>query len=140
MCYCEYPDYYVSTKRKARKVHRCNECLQPIKKGEYYLCDRAVMDGDWYGSKYCLNCEELLLFLKERLDCFCPDMGGLMQEIRDSDLQDEDYLIPLRVLPSGALAETDTSVEEEDGNYDEVLHNAFYADFYRLRKPVKAVA
>ncbi|VEP17899.1 conserved hypothetical protein [Hyella patelloides LEGE 07179] len=59
-----------------------------------------------------------------------------MESIRDSGLENEDCLIPLSEGLDNNLTLMDTKVAEEDENRYEGLHNAFYADFYRL-KPIK---
>ena len=46
---------------KARKVHHCSECSRDIHPGEKYENTKAVMDGEWYLSKTCLDCQSLRL-------------------------------------------------------------------------------
>ncbi|WP_144053344.1 hypothetical protein [Xenococcus sp. PCC 7305] len=57
-----------------------------------------------------------------------------MEEIRDSDIQNEDYLIPLFLNEQGILQEMDTSVEESSKEYDEYRHDAFFASHFRLKE------
>ncbi|WP_144876336.1 hypothetical protein [Hyella patelloides] len=95
-----------------------------------------MSEGEWHYYKICLNCQQLIDYLYETQDCYCFVHGELMESIRDSGLENEDCLIPLSEGLDNNLTLMDTKVAEEDENRYEGLHNAFYADFYRL-KPIK---
>lgn len=78
--YCD-ETYAVYNERltKARKVHRCGACHEPIEPGHYYYRIRGVHSDGVDGYKRCLRCQALHVHLRglgehdewpdERLDC-----------------------------------------------------------------------
>lgn len=63
--------------RKARKVHKCNECGRVIEKGEIYERYAGICDGDFFTAKTCEGCRII------RDDLFCDGwfFGGIWEEI-----------------------------------------------------------
>ena len=66
-CTCVYADYsdnlpdpFTSTKRRARKNHKCCECNRVIGPGEHYYYDSGKWDNEWLTFKMCLPCGEIL--------------------------------------------------------------------------------
>lgn len=53
--------------RKAKKLHKCNECGRQIAPGEIYLYCKWIYDGDWGTSKMCAHCEVAAEWL--RINC-----------------------------------------------------------------------
>lgn len=49
---------------KARKPHKCCECLMQIEKGDIYERVEGLWDGRWYTCKSCDRCAKL------RTHCF----------------------------------------------------------------------
>jgi hypothetical protein len=47
------------TMRRARKVHSCDECRQPINPGELYEHCRGLSDGYWDTFKTCESCKRM---------------------------------------------------------------------------------
>lgn len=45
---------------KARKIHRCDECLGYIQKGETYTNHHGVFDGQGFTHKVCSDCAALI--------------------------------------------------------------------------------
>lgn len=55
----EYPQAYRRTGRRARKEHRCCECLGTIRKGEAYTYHSGIWDNRPDSFKICSDCELL---------------------------------------------------------------------------------
>jgi hypothetical protein len=53
------PGGYKKTTREARRPHRCCECGGRIKRGDAYLYESGIWDGEPEGYKTCLDCESL---------------------------------------------------------------------------------
>jgi hypothetical protein len=56
---CELPSAFWSELRKAKKYHKCCECLGTIKKGEQYYYNRGIWDYEPMSFKECENCHDL---------------------------------------------------------------------------------
>lgn len=139
MCSCdyEYADFYEIRTHKARKTHKCLECRQSINKGDIYTYHRAFNDGSWFWGRLCSNCMNVYEYIQKHEECFCPSLGGLIYEIKEWGLEAEDYLIPFRILDSGEVVQMDTNIDEEDERWDEDLHEATSASFFRLNPKYK---
>lgn len=72
----EYPEFYSSVDRVARKEHECCECQEAILPGETYEYVAAKMDGFFYTVKTCMSCVRVRNSL-----CPCGNHGELWQEI-----------------------------------------------------------
>lgn len=59
MCDSEIPSAYGCEWRKARKQHKCCECLGVIGKSEHYHYHHGVWDGQGSSFKVCADCEAL---------------------------------------------------------------------------------
>lgn len=55
----DFADVWNSTVRKARKVHRCHECREPIAIAQRYEHATSLYDGHWSTHKRCLLCVEI---------------------------------------------------------------------------------
>jgi hypothetical protein len=53
------PSCYNEKIRKARKTHRCYECLRDIIPGEKYESTSGIWDGDPCRYKTCLDCKSI---------------------------------------------------------------------------------
>ncbi len=90
-CYCDYgdaPEFYISTRRTARKTHRCEECRCFILPGEKYENVTAKWEGDVSGVKTCAHCLALRDWVVGNVPCSCWQHGymieGLQQSIEDA--------------------------------------------------------
>ena len=54
----ESPEFHDSTYRTARKEHQCEECYQPIRRGERYERHAGKYDGEMYSYALCIACDE----------------------------------------------------------------------------------
>ena len=45
--------------QKARKRHKCDECMRTIEPGEEYENYKGVSDGEWFVHKTCLGCARI---------------------------------------------------------------------------------
>ena len=80
---CDIPDYYEVHTRKARKVHTCMECFEPIQIGETYEDYAHVDMGKMWHHKTCDNCSNLRILLSPMYQEHvyeCGIMGGELQE------------------------------------------------------------
>ena len=60
--YCECDDYCTclsSTRPKARKEHKCNECKRTIPIGDKYLREVTLYEGEVEAWKTCKDCESI---------------------------------------------------------------------------------
>lgn len=57
---CEAPTIYEDVVRKARKVHKCCECSEPILVGENYCYFKGLYDGSWSSYKQHTRCRDLM--------------------------------------------------------------------------------
>jgi hypothetical protein len=77
-CSCdgESPSCFRQVIRKARRNHKCYECLGEIVPGERYEYSSGVWDGEPASFKVCLSCadarEEVYLVIGEM-----PDFGSV---------------------------------------------------------------
>ena len=96
-CYCDYdsPRWYASKVRRARKVHKCEECNGLIAVGEQYEAAWGVMD--WgerpYMAKTCDRCLTLRIWVKNNLPCFCWAHGNLDDDM-DNAIDDARWRAP----------------------------------------------
>jgi hypothetical protein len=72
-CYCDYerPDAYSACVRKARKRHKCNECLNEIVPGDRYEHAWAVYSGEIMTFDTCPRCLALREHVQAHVPCFC---------------------------------------------------------------------
>lgn len=85
-CFCDYDpaDFYSRQMRKARKVHRCEECGCAINAAEHYERVTGKWDGDVTTFKTCSRCIALRDCLQAHLPCFCWAHGNLLGDCRDA--------------------------------------------------------
>lgn len=61
MCNVDYSDGYVTILHDrhpiAKKEHRCGECHRTIWRGESYMTERTIFDGNAETHKTCLHCQ-----------------------------------------------------------------------------------
>jgi hypothetical protein len=89
-CDCEYPKFFTSKIRKARKTHKCDECSRLINIGDEYEYVSGKWD-DFIGSyKTCFECSDVRTWLKKRIDC-CVAFGELRTELIESEIISDDY-------------------------------------------------
>jgi hypothetical protein len=91
----EYPQAFRSYQRKARRKHRCCECLGWIRKGEIYTYCSGIWDNHPASYKTCPDCTllrfqvELSLGRHDYEDGIC--IGGLLEwicEARSTEFAD----------------------------------------------------
>ena len=77
-----------STNPIARKEHKCDGCLEVIKKGDQYSYYAGINDGDFTQSKMCNPCEEYFDANNDRFEdgAFMP---GEIGEMRKEDQLNE---------------------------------------------------
>ena len=83
MCDCsdfEAPAVFKEVTRRARKRHRCGECLGLIEPGAAYHESRGLWDGQWSSHKTCKSC---FVVANDLLDCYS---FGDLAECLDNDL------------------------------------------------------
>jgi hypothetical protein len=68
------------TDRRARKEHVCDECREPITRGELHKYITSLFDGHWDTYRMCLLCDEIG-------DHFSCGRGRIMQTLW-SDLEE----------------------------------------------------
>ena len=57
---CEMPDVFDCKLVKARKQHRCCECLDDILPGQEHYYSSGLWDGEWQNFRQCAECHELV--------------------------------------------------------------------------------
>lgn len=77
---------HITTKRKARKEHRCSECRGIIRAGESYTIESGIQDGP-FAYKFCTYCHPMF---EEANDKSWKDngegvqfQGGLFDDVMD---------------------------------------------------------
>ena len=59
-CFCDYdgpmPEFYRVDAQQAKKPHKCCECHQEIKPGEWYTTASGKWDGEFATFKTCGFC------------------------------------------------------------------------------------
>jgi len=55
-----YPEFYIETNRKARKVHKCTECRRDILPKETYMTIAGKWDGVIQTYKHCADCQSII--------------------------------------------------------------------------------
>ncbi len=113
MCFDTDYDYYyfTSERRKARKVHKCDECRQPIQVGEHYRYSAGSVDGEIDSFKACLRCEAMRAEIKRHeiaegcapFESICPD--GYLREYLDNVEPERRAAIEAAASPAGLDAE-----------------------------------
>lgn len=85
-CSCDYDGYFSFCSpriiNKAKKRHRCSECHGGIMPGERYEYIAGVQDGDFWTSKTCTRCLDLLDWITAHVPCFCRMYGALFEDDR----------------------------------------------------------
>lgn len=78
---------------RARKEHRCSECVDGIRPGEFYEKIDALFEGYWNHDKLCARChfDRARIFEREMAEgCgyaeSWPPLGELDQALADRDL------------------------------------------------------
>ena len=109
---CE-PDFYNDTRRRARKVHQCEECGREIAAGEEY----EFVTGKWDGSisvyKTCADC------LSIRDSFFCDGwLHGGMWEALDEHLCDIGGVVASSCLEALTPAARARVIERIDDLWD----------------------
>lgn len=87
-CYCDYdydaPEFYVASRRVARKQHRCEECNCPILPGEKYENVSAKWEGDFSIVKTCHHCLALRDWVVANIPCACWLHGNMLEGLQQS--------------------------------------------------------
>lgn len=83
MCDCmdNRPEFFETSRVKARKTHECCECLSTIVVGEMHWYERGKWDGNFDAYRTCDRCKSLVIVLG--LDCYC--FGELMDYCDERD-------------------------------------------------------
>jgi hypothetical protein len=84
MCNCgdyEPPEFAWDRNVKAKKRHRCGECLRAIEPGETYQKCCGKWDGEFNTYKTCLGCIDLAK--RSGVECWC--FGRLMDDFHWAD-------------------------------------------------------
>lgn len=82
-CYCDYdlsPEFYQKRIYKARKEHKCYECVGTITIGETYESVSAKWDGYFGVYKTCHRCLDLREYTKAHVPCFCWYQGSMIDD------------------------------------------------------------
>lgn len=96
MCYTydDYPEFYDSVVRKARKAHKCDECGKPIEPGQLYYYGSGKFDGDFYEIKECRRCRfDVHRVVRDELSHGChwseafPPHGELGEALNEHDME-----------------------------------------------------
>lgn len=74
---CEPGEFYRETRPRARKTHKCHECLREIRVGETYRSVATKFDGVVETTKTCAHCEAAGEWLNERCNGYPI---GMMRE------------------------------------------------------------
>lgn len=88
-CDCDYdydpPEFgSINNVKRARKVHRCDECSGPIFAGESYQRLVGVWDGRFDEYKECAACLNMRAWAVISMPCFCStSIGELHERILD---------------------------------------------------------
>lgn len=84
MSWCEWPEFYSETYQRARKPHRCVECLAPIEVGERHLRYRGKWDGRLSGGRQHLLCRAACMWIRDHFqDGECIGFGELFDAFGD---------------------------------------------------------
>lgn len=67
--------------RSAAKTHRCGECRRVIERGEEYLVDSFVHDGEFESHKTCAHCKAVRQWLEHECGGFV--YGGVLEDLHD---------------------------------------------------------
>lgn len=85
MCMVELADETVTILSEhhpvARKEHRCSECGRVIKRGEKYLVEGYLFDGEKKTHKTCAHCEVVRSWLIHECNGFI--YGGIAEDIHE---------------------------------------------------------
>ncbi|MEX3914823.1 hypothetical protein AB4Y43_01060 [Paraburkholderia sp. BR10872] len=85
-CYCdidydELPTFYTESMVKARREHRCCECLGTISRGENYQRRSGKWEGRFECFKTCQRCIDFEANVKAHIPCFrVCSIGELIAE------------------------------------------------------------
>jgi hypothetical protein len=84
-CSCDYdaPVFYIQEIRKARKVHKCDECAGTVAVGETYEHVR----GKWEyvdTFKTCQRCHNIRQWVKNNVPCLCWSHGNTIEDCREA--------------------------------------------------------
>lgn len=95
-CFDNYPTFYNAKIVKARKLHKCCECRQPIETGTHYHRADGLWDGEVSTFKTCLECKRLIDFILAKYpnECECLGHGDLRETLYEMDgvIPDDDDL------------------------------------------------
>lgn len=85
-CYCDYDpaEFYSRRTRKARRLHRCEECSRSIQPGEQYEYVSGKWDGWISEFKTCQYCVSMRDFMHNSVPCFCWAHGSMRDDLRDA--------------------------------------------------------
>ena len=88
-CYCDYDPSTVwdVTEPKARKEHRCCECLGIIRPGERYKRVGSLFEGSWSTYKRCTDCQHVMCEISKVIECWC-DVWGEFHERFGTELSE----------------------------------------------------
>ena len=78
--YDDQPSVYREEYKKARKQHKCCECLSCIHIGEKYQHITGLWDGRWQTFKTCEKCADLRDSLNQVI---CISLGELREEYKE---------------------------------------------------------
>lgn len=84
MCDYDMPSAIVESVRKARKDHKCCECLMPIHKGSKYQHISGIWDNYPRSYKTCVSCATVRNLETEKDSDRCgPYFGGLREHLEE---------------------------------------------------------
>jgi hypothetical protein len=135
MCSCDFdiPQVQSLIERKAVKKHTCDECRQQIEPGEKYRIDKGRLDGDWYESKTCQRCQDVVEYLQYFDDILCFGLGELFDGLIDYDEEEDHHSGPDGTIVGSAL--------DSRGRFDRFLRldadAAFVLDIARARAVIR---
>lgn len=101
-CSCDWdpPRFYNAAIRKARKVHKCEECPGEIRPGERYEHVSGCWDYGVSTFKTCQQCVDLRTWVNNNVPCLCWQHGnadeGMREAIEDAYYRARDEVTGLR--------------------------------------------
>lgn len=93
MCSCEDAETceaWYETWPVARKEHPCEECFDPIRKGEKHRRVTGIFEGMPFSSRTCMHCIQLSRAFTKAEGCHAP-LGMLIESIRECGVEDRRF-------------------------------------------------
>jgi len=100
-------EVHIADHPKARKVHRCDECLGYIQAGEVYTNHHGVFDGQGFTHKICPDCAALIAKLDDgKTGEDIVYFGGLYEFSYESALEDWKVFLEIKKKRGATISES----------------------------------